>query len=55
MLVTEPKMKMLYRQSGDVTVTYADIANAQTNLGYHPETSLNEGLERFLENPVEYP
>jgi UDP-glucuronate 4-epimerase len=35
-------------QPGDVLVTYADIAKAETRLGYRPHTSVREGLERFL-------
>jgi UDP-glucuronate 4-epimerase len=35
-------------QPGDVLVTYADVTKARKALGYHPRTSVREGLERFL-------
>ena len=35
-------------QPGDVTLTWADISKAQARLGYKPQTSLSQGLERFV-------
>ncbi len=34
-------------QPGDVPMTWADISLARKDLGYEPEVSLEEGLERF--------
>lgn len=36
-------------QAGDVPQTWADIRLAGRLLGYHPETTLQEGLTRFVE------
>jgi UDP-glucuronate 4-epimerase len=35
-------------QPGDVEQTYADISHSQKCLGFSPETSLEEGLSRFV-------
>ena len=34
-------------QAGDVTITYADISRARADLGYDPQTSFAEGIQRF--------
>lgn len=36
-------------QPGDVEVTYADISSAQKDLNYEPKTSLESGLQKFVE------
>jgi UDP-glucuronate 4-epimerase len=36
-------------QQGDVPLTWADISKAGRLLGYRPQTSLEEGLEKFVE------
>jgi len=36
-------------QAGDVPVTYADINKAKSMLGYDPRTSIEEGIEHFVE------
>ena len=36
-------------QPGDVPITFADISRAQRELGFQPKTSLEEGLNRFVE------
>jgi UDP-glucuronate 4-epimerase len=41
-------MEMLPMQSGDVHITSADISNAQEKLGYHPKTSIHDGINRFV-------
>jgi UDP-glucuronate 4-epimerase len=41
--------KQLPPQSGDVVLTWADISKARRILGYTPQTSLQEGLIRFVE------
>mgnify|MGYP006423278407 CR=1 FL=1 len=35
-------------QPGDVRATYADIADAQRDLGFAPETPIDAGLKRFV-------
>ena len=41
--------KRLPEQPGDVPVSCADIAKAGRMLGYHPATSIEEGIEKFIE------
>ena len=36
-------------QPGDVDQTYADVARAQQELGYHPATDIATGLARFVQ------
>ena len=36
-------------QNGDVTRTYADIKGLESAISFSPETSINEGLERFVD------
>ena len=45
---TEPNMKLLPMQPGDVPATYADIARARTRLGFEPATPIAEGIPRFV-------
>jgi len=40
---------MLPMQPGDVPATYADIASLTADTGFTPETSLEEGLENFVQ------
>jgi UDP-glucuronate 4-epimerase len=35
-------------QQGDVPLTWADISKAGRLFGYHPQTSLEEGLKKFV-------
>ena len=35
-------------QKGDVPKTYADISKARHLLGYHPSTSIEEGIDKFV-------
>jgi UDP-glucuronate 4-epimerase len=35
-------------QQGDVPLTWADISKAGKLLGYHPQTTLEEGLKKFV-------
>jgi len=53
-LGVEPKMDMLPMQAGDVPITFADISKAQKKLGYQPTTSMEEGLNRFVDWYKEY-
>ena len=45
----EPVLEHLPDQAGDVPITWADVSAARDALGYTPETSLEVGLERFVE------
>ncbi|TAF35423.1 MAG: NAD-dependent epimerase/dehydratase family protein [Cytophagales bacterium] len=42
------KIKHLPEQPGDVPITFADINKAQKALNYHPKTSLEAGIEAFV-------
>ena len=44
-----PNLKRLPNQPGDVKCTFADIAKARSVLGYAPATSMEDGIERFVE------
>lgn len=41
-------------QAGDVLTTYADIAYSQQKLNFHPSTSLEEGIPKFVKWYKEY-
>lgn len=43
------KIKKMPDQPGDVPVTYADISRAKRLLGYNPQVSIEEGIERFVQ------
>ncbi len=43
------EINRLPEQPGDVPITCADISKARKLLGYHPTTSLREGLPRFVD------
>jgi len=42
------KKRFLPMQPGDVLETYADITDSQKKLNFHPKTSLEQGLEKFV-------
>lgn len=42
------KMEFLDLQPGDVVRTYADIDDLMKDVGFKPQTSLKEGIERFV-------
>ncbi len=44
----EPKIKQLPMQPGDVDRTYADISKAKRLIGYEPETSFDDGINKFV-------
>jgi nucleoside-diphosphate-sugar epimerase len=46
-LDVEPTIKQLPTQPGDVKQTYADISKARRLLGYSPDTSIEDGLQKF--------
>jgi UDP-glucuronate 4-epimerase len=35
-------------QAGDVFTTYADVTALKTDLDYKPDTTLHEGIEKFI-------
>ena len=43
------KLTFLPMQQGDVYQTYADIQHSASRLGYHPSTSLEEGIPQFVD------
>jgi len=47
-LNVKPKMELLPMQPGDVPATYADITLAGAKLGFHPTTSIAQGLPKFV-------
>ena len=42
-------IKEMPTQPGDVNITYADISKAQKLLGYKPETSIEQGMKKFVD------
>ena len=49
-----PQGDDLRPQPGDVKRTYADITKAQGLLGYRPETSIDDGLQKFADWVEDY-
>ncbi len=48
--MSKPAVKnMLPMQSGDVPVTYADIDDLVDEYGFHPSTSIEKGISKFVE------
>ena len=45
----EAVKEFLPMQAGDVYQTYADCSKLERDTGYHPSTSLHEGIARFIE------
>jgi UDP-glucuronate 4-epimerase len=43
------KKNLLPLQSGDVPDTYADVEVLKEDIGYHPDTSVEDGVARFVE------
>jgi UDP-glucuronate 4-epimerase len=41
--------KLLPMQAGDVPVTYADVQELMQEVGFKPQTSIEEGIKRFVE------
>ena len=50
----EAKRNNLPMQAGDVPVTYADIDDLKADVGFRPNTSIEEGIERFVHWYREY-
>jgi UDP-glucuronate 4-epimerase len=49
LLGVKAKMEFLPMQPGDVEATYADIDDLQKAVGFHPSTSIEDGLRKFIE------
>lgn len=47
-------MELVQMQAGDVSVTYADTSLLEKDYGFKPNTSLSDGLDRFVEWYKEY-
>ena len=41
-------IELLPMQPGDVAETYADIEDSRRDLGFEPETSIEDGIPRFI-------
>lgn len=50
----EAKKNFLPLQPGDVPATYADVDDLMKDVGFKPETSIEEGIERFVRWYKEY-
>ena len=48
-LGVEAIKEYLPMQAGDVYQTYADCTKLETEQGYHPSTTLHDGIARFIE------
>jgi UDP-glucuronate 4-epimerase len=44
----EAKKEFLEMQPGDIQSTFADVADLEDAVGFHPSTSLREGLAQFM-------
>ncbi len=42
------RIERLPQQPGDVNITYADISRAHRELGYAPQTTMEEGIRKFV-------
>ena len=48
------KKNMLPIQAGDVPSTYADVSDLISDLGYKPETTIQEGINNFVDWYIEF-
>jgi UDP-glucuronate 4-epimerase len=44
----QAKIEMLPMQPGDVPATYADIDDLMRDIGFRPDTPIEEGVHRFI-------
>ena len=47
-LGVEGKLNLLPIQPGDVPHTFADVSALERDVGYRPDTPLDEGVRRFV-------
>jgi UDP-glucuronate 4-epimerase len=45
----EAKKTMLPMQPGDVQTTYADVDTLVEEVGFHPQTSIEDGIAKFID------
>ncbi|MDX9977941.1 MAG: NAD-dependent epimerase [Candidatus Cloacimonadales bacterium] len=45
----EAKKEFCEMQAGDVLITYADVQDLQEDIGFRPDTPLDDGLEKFVD------
>jgi UDP-glucuronate 4-epimerase len=48
-LKKKANLRLLPPQPGEIAATFADISHSHNTLGYTPQVSLQEGMERFLD------
>ncbi len=53
-LGTKAKNNLMPIQPGDVPATYADVDDLIKDVGFKPETSIGNGIKRFVEWYKEY-
>jgi UDP-glucuronate 4-epimerase len=53
-LERKAQMNLLPLQPGDVPDTYADTADLERDVGYRPDTPVEEGVARFVRWYREY-
>jgi UDP-glucuronate 4-epimerase len=46
--------QFLPMQAGDVHETYADIEDLEKDIGFKPQTTINEGIGKFIDWYKEY-
>lgn len=51
---TRPRVAQAPDQPGDVPLTHADLTRAGRDLGYRPQTSLDDGLRRYVASLAEH-
>ena len=50
----EAKKNMLPLQPGDVPASHADVTDLMKDMGYKPETTIKEGIKKFLEWYIDF-
>jgi len=50
----EAKKNMLPLQPGDVPASHADVTDLMNDMGYKPETTVKEGIKKFLEWYIDF-
>jgi UDP-glucuronate 4-epimerase len=50
----EAKKNMLPLQPGDVPASHADVTDLINDFGYSPDTTIREGIRKFLEWYIDF-
>ena len=50
----QAKRELLPMQMGDVPATYADVDDLVNDVGFKPETPIEEGIQKFIDWYLEY-